>query len=66
MMGIVGQHEPQQEVLQCRILFFVAEGGLDHVPEWNVEVEFFYLAPDNWRRIQFKVYGTTDFTDGHG
>ena len=50
MMGIVGQHESQQEILQRGILFLVTEGRFDHAPEGNVEIKLLNL-PEHGRRV---------------
>ena len=52
VMGVVGQQEPEQEVLQRRVLFLVPEGRLDHLPEGNVEVELLDLAPHGGRIVE--------------
>ena len=52
VMGVVGQHEPEQEVLQRGVLFLVAEGRFDHLPERNVEVELLDLAPHGGRIVE--------------
>ena len=52
MVGVVGDDEPEQEVLQRRGLLVVAEGGLHHLPERNVEVELLDLLPDGGRVVE--------------
>ena len=51
-MGVVGQHEPEQEVLQGGVFFLVAEGRLHHLPEGNVEVELLDLVPGGGRIVE--------------
>ena len=52
MVGVVGQNEPQQEVLERRVLFLVPEGRLHHLPEGTVEVELLDLAPHGGRAVE--------------
>jgi len=45
VVGVVGQEQTQQEVLQRRVVFLVPERGLDEAPERLVEVELLDLFP---------------------
>ena len=51
-MGVIGQHEPEQEVLQRWVLFLVPERRFDHLPEGNVEIELLDLAPHGGRIVE--------------
>ena len=52
VMGVVGQQQPEQEVLQRGVLFLVAEGRLHHLPEGSIEVELLDLAPHGGRVVE--------------
>ncbi len=52
VMGVVGDEEPDQELLQRGIVFGVAECGPGHVPEWLGQVELLDLLPGRGRDVE--------------